>query len=432
MKGDLTAQQLLDAKSQKFDVVAHPEEIRASLAKLKDTFAIDIEATGLDLYEAKVLCVGLSDGNHTLVIYPWDKGVHAPILSEFFLSAATASVGTHNGYNYDHIILRRDGVEVPDAKIDDTLIAHHTFASHFPQRLAHVASVFCDTGPWKITSKAKKGGGAEEKGLAPAEMDPEALVYYNACDARIQARVWLAMQADLASELKVYAHDKEIAQTICQPMLIRGIYRDPVRTGELGDIIEAKKARLVGEMRALLRYKGFTPSKHAHVRRALFSTLKAPMLYPTESGLPSTASATLEELKKAKTRAGRLASFILQWRSADKVKGTYLDKIEVDAEHRFHPNWKSYGTVSGRLSSRLQSVPRKEVDKDLLHPARRRVSRREPVGDQRRGEQGRRQKSRRRGDEGPRSLRSARRVQTSILRPRPKRDEGSCLFIRRW
>lgn len=368
LSGKLKAHHLLDYKP-KFSLVKHASEIREAFSKLGDVIAVDIETDGVDPMQAKILCVGVSDGRHTVVVvHPdaapgkpapaWDRKRQAPLFSELF--RRVKQIGMHNGYNFDQIALRRDGVEIPGEKLEDTLIAHHAFASHLPQRLAHVASVFVDTSPWKISFK--RGKGEAEKGLPPQRLPMEELVTYNACDAIIQARVWLAMQADLESERAVYAHDKELA-VMCQGMQVAGIRMDVERRDLLTRAIRRKAARLKLTMARLLKKEEFHPMRLAEVRHALFVTLRAPPIMPTESGVPSTSSATLEVLKTSPARYGRFSKALLSWRGAVKVKGTYLDAIPLWRNDRFHVSWKSFGTVSGRLSSRLQSAPRVEINK---------------------------------------------------------------------
>jgi DNA polymerase I-like protein with 3'-5' exonuclease and polymerase domains len=140
-------------------------------------------------------------------------------------------------------------------------------------------------------------------------------------------------------------------------------------------------------MRSLLRWGEFYPSRHADIREALFKTLRARYTTLTKSGLPSTSDAALESLQGDDTRAGRFAEKILKWRVVDKVKSTYVDLLDIGDEDtlinpntkRAHYNWKSFGTVSGRLSCRLQSVPRYSPDvpeervRELYVPRKRNV-----------------------------------------------------------
>jgi uracil-DNA glycosylase family 4 len=376
ISGALTREMLLDKR--KPIVVSKRDDIRRELRKLKPVISVDVETgastsggkDGADPLRNRLLCVGISDGERTVVIWPWRK-THAPLVNALFKRATT--IGMHNGYNFDSIVLRRNGVpfEAYDDKLEDTLIAHHTFASHMPQRLSHVATLFIDSGPWKITFKKGKDG-ASEKGLPPENMSAEDLTFYNGVDALIQAQVWLLMQADLESEREVYKVDKENSR-LCRDLIINGIGVDLERRTQLRAGIVEKEAALLEKMRAVLKRPTFHPMQLAEVRRALFTTLRAPrsIAEPTSSGLPSTSAATLERLKGNATRAGRFADLLLQWRGAVKIRGTYIDSQILDKPSRKTPtvsrthfNWRSYGASSGRYSCRLQSCPRAEHLKD--------------------------------------------------------------------
>jgi DNA polymerase len=169
LRGELTHETLLD--NGPYVVASKRDDVRRELRKLKNVIAADIETApskpggkdGADPNRNRMLCIGLSDGDHTVVIWPWRK-THAPLVNALF--RRVKRIGMHNGYNFDQISLARHGVpfEPIEDKLEDTLIGHHTFSSNMPQRLSHVASVFVDAGPWKITFKRGKDG-ASEKGL---------------------------------------------------------------------------------------------------------------------------------------------------------------------------------------------------------------------------------------------------------------------------
>ena len=251
------------------------------------------------------------------------------------------------------------------AAIEDTLIAHHAFASHLPKSLAHVTSVYCDARPWKILAGKDAG---KEKGLAPWERlergDEDAvknLLDYNAADCRLTALDWQRMQPDLEDERHTYESDKQIAQ-LCRRMTETGIGFDIAGREELSRHLRARKRGLLAAMRDLTGKKSFHPARQNDVRQALFGRFKAPLLRPTPTGLASTNNETLEWLSGLGGRAGELADLTLRWRSADKTLGSYVDNVffvEKPGENigRVHPPWK-LGPVTGRLSCWLMTLPR--------------------------------------------------------------------------
>lgn len=267
---------------------------------------------------------------------------------------ASRTLVFHNGYNFDTIALEQHGVRFDPAQLEDTMIASHAFASHFPKRLDHVVSMWLDSSPWKVTFGRR---GAEEKGLAHHKMPPEELCLYNSVDASHTARSWDHMQGDLDAERTIYEHDKKLSW-ICRRMHIDGIAFDRKRRSELRREMRGELSKLLDGMRRMTGRRDFHPRKLDQVRWALFDHFGAPIFSTTGTGLPSTSGATLEALRASPGPAGKLATKILLFRAIDKVKGTYLDAIEPGNDNRVHFTWKPTGTVSGRWSCRFQSVPR--------------------------------------------------------------------------
>ncbi len=240
---------------------------------------------------------------------------------------------------------------------DDTLIAHHAFASHLPQRLDHVVSEYCDSAPWKLAHRQQDGADYNPKVL-PVNMGPEELALYNSIDTRLTAIVWERMQGDLARERHVYEEDMKLA-AVCRDMHWAGINIDTERQAELSELASRRRAALKGVMRHIIGEPNFKPGQLEEVRRVLFRKLRGRYTAITASGKPSTANATLEALRGDDTRLSRFADALLKWRLVGKVKSTYIDWVEPNPiTGRMHYTWRVHGTVSGRLSCRFQSVPR--------------------------------------------------------------------------
>jgi uracil-DNA glycosylase family 4 len=281
---------------------------------------------------------------------------------------------------FDQPALERPGedVDLSHSQLEDTLVAHHSFASQYPQKLDHVVATFIDSSPWKIRFGVR---GAEEKGLAPVHSDENELYEYGAADAVVTILAWRAMQKDLEPERAVYEHDK-LMGIQGKGMQVVGIPVDRKRRRLLSIKLKLRAAALKGRMRTLSRRPNFAPTKLGEVRHVLFNVLKAPMLNPTATGLASTSNATLETIrtggagtlrsgladtkqasgpinnKTRETKAGLFAEALLRWRVAEKIKGTYINAVSIHRDGRAHYNWRPYGTNSGRYSCRLQSCPR--------------------------------------------------------------------------
>lgn len=336
-------------------VLESPEDIVRAGSLLGKTVSSDIETeqqTPLSPLRVRMLCGSISDGERTFVIAHWNKDVHA---AAYTRALGTRQVVFHNGYNFDQIVLERDRVSFAEATIEDTLIAHHTFASHYYQRLDQVVSTFCDSSPWKIRH-GRRGG--DEKGLPPQDMPEDDLFFYNAQDSVLTQLSWVGMAADLASEIKVYEHDKELSLQ-GKRLQLNGYQIDRARRDELSGMLAIEAETQKSRLRELVSMPEFQPTKPADVRKALFGVLKAPILSPTPKGLASTSKDVLEALRASDdSRVSEFCTTLIKQRVMVKIKGTYVDSIDVHEDGRAHNNFRPYGTVSGRYASRILSCPR--------------------------------------------------------------------------
>ena len=337
-------------------------EVKKQFARLQgNEWNVDVETEGVDPLHTKLLCVGVSDGRRTVVIYPWRKELASTVNRAF----KSKTVVTHYGPQFDHLVLERHGVEVH--KWEDTLLAYHAFASQLPKRLAHLVSTYVDSGPWKIL--AGKSGGAEEKEIAPWEKGDKALTSYNAADVVLAMLVWQRMQPDLELERKTYENDKRVA-LMCKRMRKAGIRIDAKKREELSLALKRRQSRLLDELRKLTGKRSFSPYRLNDIRYALFSKFRSRVLRQTPKGLASTGKETLEALSGNDTRAGKLADLLLRYRSAGKTKSTFVDGPDIDRRGYLHPGWKM-GPVTGRLACSpysLMNLPR--AGKDLEQQVR--------------------------------------------------------------
>lgn len=259
-----------------------------------------------------------------------------------------------------------------------SLLAQHAVASHLPKRLDWLVTEYCDAAPWKIVH-GRRGdtGQAAEKGAAIEDMAASELAQYNASDCKLTALCWARMQGNLKPELEVYKHDLALSE-VCMRMASVGIHVDLSRKHLLARMMRNRAVGLREEMATLLGGASFSPSKLGDVRNALFGKLRTRVVAVTASGLASTSNATLETLRGTDTKVARFATLLLNWRGVMKARSTYVGGEEgkplkfdqiIGKDGRARYGWKPFGTVSGRLSCRLQSVPRYDP-KDIACRAR--------------------------------------------------------------
>jgi DNA polymerase I-like protein with 3'-5' exonuclease and polymerase domains len=359
-------------------ILSKPREVEAALTHLGPEVGFDIESDGKHPLTANITCLGFSDGNRTIVIYPWKENYPRllPILTRFF-NSNRKFVG-HNILAYDIPCIEKDGIpndtrrlaflervgiEFNYSKLEDTLLAHHAFASHLPQRLDQLVSENLDSAPWKMVHGMR---GGDEKGLLPHQMPPEELTRYNAADCRLTIKVWRRLQGNLEKERAIYELDKTRLTPMCSHMQKAGIRVDESRRQELSLKLESKAQQLLLDMRRHTRNRNFHPLKLDDLRQTIFKQFGAPVMRYTPTGLVATGAAVLQGLRGLDTNAGKLAGMVLDYRSAVKINSVYLKGISVFRDGRIHPGWKAFGTVAGRLSSPQQQLPRRSHPKENI------------------------------------------------------------------
>jgi uracil-DNA glycosylase family 4 len=332
---------------------SNAKEAARLLSRLGPIVNVDIETDSADPMRAKLTCVGVCDVEKTgdkksvVILDPWKKSLAAPLRR----ALKSRTCVTHNGPAFDVIALL-ERYNIKFKRNEDTLVAHRSFAGHMPQSLAHVASIYTNTSPWKLKFKS-----TEEKGaVAGFGVKKEDLAKYNRADIVLGSLCWLRMQRDLDRERAVYKEDMQMA-ALYTSMQRAGLRVDVARQAQLSRKLRFRAAALVGEMRQLLDRRGFSPSKPNDVRKAIYGQLKAPLWLapPTPTGLPSTAAVVLEELaKNPHLRAGKLADMIIRWRSANDSRSEYLDGVYVHKDGRVHPSWGQVET--GRPRTRNPNI----------------------------------------------------------------------------
>lgn len=174
---------------------------------------------------------------------------------------------------------------------------------------------------------------------------------------------WHRMQRDLEPERHTYEGDKKIA-TLCSRMMVTGFPFDRKRCSELDEKLEVRARKLLRRMRDLTCDSSFNPASPHAIRRLLYRKFGAPIVLLTKTGLASTSKTALEQFRGDDSKVGKLADYILRWRSAEKTRGTFLS-VYVSRDGKVHAGWR-LGPPTGRLCCRspnLQNTPRYTPDK---------------------------------------------------------------------
>ncbi len=337
------------------------DESLERLDHLGAVVSLDIETTVAPPHEAKLVCVGFSDGRLQAVV-PWSSDLHGEdsywphpwmVAKAINRVLETRVAVTHNGPAFDHIVLQRHGIHVPNW--EDSILAAHASAGHLPKRLSHVVSMYLDTPAWKQEHAADRMG--EGEGLEP-------MWRYNARDCLYTRLTWEQMQRDLEPVRATYEHDKVVSK-LCAELAIQGIAYDLPRAREFSKVLQSKETELNAQADKLAN-RPIKLLSSKDLKQLFFRELRAPVFFRTDSGEPSLGVQAMRGYAQlANERISELATTILEYRRVRKIRSTYIDAIYVYPDGRVRPNWVSYGTVTGRWACRepnLQNLPRADND----------------------------------------------------------------------
>lgn len=340
-------------------VVQTVEQLKDELAKLDEYVAVDTETTGLDIHTVRMTCLVISD-TATAVVIPWSKtqsgegcffnGRQPEALAVINEALANRVSITHNGYVYDHTVLKRHGIQL--GRCEDTLIAYHVLTSFLPKNLSHVSRCFLDVPPWKEWDHGES---------------LETLWEYCGRDGLYTALDWPAITSQFdENDWRVYESDKQSA-TLCREMSRNGFAFDEDQAYTMAISLLNREHALLREAAELLGVKEINLLSPIQLRAAFFDQLGAPVLAVSEeTKQPSLNVDTMRAYAaSANETLARFAEIVLEYRRLRKCRTTYIEGVHVYPDGRVRATWLTYGTVSGRFSAKqpnLANLPRLSND----------------------------------------------------------------------
>lgn len=325
---------------------------------------IDVETTGEEPLQCQLICIGMVDELGNAVCVPimkqggswyWapEEAMRLYRLLEFVLGDARVPKCFHNG-SFDTVVLYANGIRVR-GWVEDTMQAHHVVDGELPHGLDFCASVYLEIPYWKDDVK-----GAERW----LDLDDTTLRSYNLRDCLVTRAILRPLKAQIA-ELgleKLYAEEIAVCRIMAQAT-IRGLEVDLQRRDDetpgpdgkpkgLGPRLRLQRSAALAVLQSIAGSSTFNPRSPAHLRYLLFEQLKFPIVKQTDNGAPATDNdaMALLALNAEREDQKKVLRALIEFRQADKILGTWVEKLPVLPDGRVHPSWKLL-TVTGRLSS---------------------------------------------------------------------------------
>ena len=356
------------AAAGKYEPVLDEKTLQAWIKRLEQAklFAFDSETTSLDYMQAEIvgLSFAIESGEAAYVPlahhYPdvpeqLDRAAVLKQLKPLLEDPKLPKLGHH--IKYDAHVLRNYGIELAGIRFDsrlesyvlDSVASRHDMDSLAEKYLSYRTIHYED-----VTGK-----GAKQIGFA--EVRVEDATRYAAEDADVTLRLHQTLWPKLEAQPTLKKVFEEIEMPLV-PVLLdmehTGVYIDVAMLKQQSTEITKTLAKLQEKARELAGGP-FNLDSPKQLQVILFEKMQLPVLRKTPGGQPSTAEDVLEEL------AGQyeLPRVILEYRSLNKLKSTYTDKLpeEVNPKTgRVHTSYHQAVAATGRLSSmdpNLQNIP---------------------------------------------------------------------------
>ncbi len=342
-----------------YTLVNTPEGLTELLQKLEHTkeFALDTETTSLDALEAQLVCMSFAikareaytiDFRHTLSMQEALQHLK-PILENPNIRKVGQNV------KYDYIVLKNYDITLAPPYFD-TMLASYVLNPDEPHNLDDMVAEYLKFRTVRYTDLV--GTGKMQKRIE--EVPIEDLKNY-ACQ-----------DADMALQLKGILYEKlslepalmNICTTIEFPLLhtlaemeYTGVAID---TSVLSELSKTLDVAIQEAAQAVYAAAGetFNIDSPKQIAQVLFEKMKLPAKKRTKTGY-STDVKVLEELAEEFPIAGK----ILEYRSLQKLKSTYVDALPSlirKKTGKVHTSFNQSVVATGRLSSsnpNLQNIP---------------------------------------------------------------------------
>jgi DNA polymerase-1 len=203
------------------------------------------------------------------------------------------------------------------------------------------------------------GKGAKQKTFNQIELSEA--TDYAAEDADITLQLYDCLNARLQEDERLQRVYQDIEMPLVEVLIKleqNGVLIDPSMLERQGVEIDQQLSGIECSVYELAGEE-FNLSSPKQVQAILYDKLELPILRKTPKGQPSTAEDVLEEL----ARDYEIPARILEYRSLNKLKTTYIDKLpdEIDLRTgRVHTSYQQAVASTGRLSStnpNLQNIP---------------------------------------------------------------------------
>jgi DNA polymerase-1 len=318
----------------------------------------DLETTGLDWYakDSKVNCAGFYlPKSDSCWVLPLHKAPTLPFDAQRKLLHWMMNQNipvTNQNWKFDSLWLW-EKYQVSFYLKDDTMLMHYNLDENTPHGLKENARLWMNAPDYDLTTSEKKG-------------NVEAIKLFTYCGRDCYrtyrlAKLFRKMMMQDSETRNIYQHLTLPAARMYEVIEREGHHVNLKRRAEV-------KSQLEGLMKAaedkLNAMAGVTVNWNSptQVGKILYGKLGMVPTVFTDKGAPSTGEAALAELD-----GHPVVELLNDYRSHQKMLSTYIDGWdEYMVGDKLFLGTKLHGTVTGRYSSRMHTVPRDGTIRNLI------------------------------------------------------------------
>lgn len=346
-----------------YQLVDTPEKRQTLLEQLRkaNTISFDTETTGLDTLTAQLLGIAFSieKGKGFYVTMPEDAQQATQVCQEFkAVFTDDKKLLIAQNLKYDLSILSRYGITI-SAKTFDTMIAHYLFNPDMRHGMDLLSETYLGYKPQSITELiGKKGKGQKSMKSVPVEKATEYAV--EDADITLQLYTEFAPKLDEIKARKLFDEVEMPLIPVLAAMETEGITLDVPALKTMSETLNTDLIRLQGEIKELAGVE-FNIQSPKQLGDVLFDHLKIDAKAKRTG--KTKQYKTGEEVLSKLIDKHPIVSKILDYRSVQKLKSTYVDtlpKLVHPNTQRIHTSYNQAVAATGRLSSdkpNLQNIP---------------------------------------------------------------------------
>ena len=334
--------------------------------KKKKFFSFDLETSSLDYMEAKIVGISIALGDKKSYYIPIGHSLNSKYkqLSEKYVldnlkpilqSEKLKKIG-HN-LKYDRNVLVNYNINLIGIEHDSMLLSYVYDSTAIRHGLDNAAEKYLSHKTIHYEDVAGKGA----KQIPFADVDIDVAAEYSCEDAVVSLQLYNFLWSKVSKDkniVKVYSDIEMPLVPILSKIETNGVLIDSKALQKLSKDLN-KELNEIESKCFKITNKEFNLNSPKQLQEILYDELKIPVSKKTPTGKPSTDEDTLQFL----AQTNELPKLILEYRSLNKLKTGYTDKLPLQISKtsgRVHTSYQQAITSTGRLSStdpNLQNIP---------------------------------------------------------------------------